>query len=545
MSERPASSRPKASAAAVSGVAQALRDGDIAAAISLACAALDRGEIHPLFLNLRASRLEQEGQDRAALADLLRAHALDPNDAHASNALGLALAKADKPFEAIKAYDAALAVAPQFAPAQFNKAWACEAVGYLDAAKQCYETAIIIDPRFAEPFARLASLAARRGDFTETVRMAQEALQRQPDHPTALQAIAAADLEIGDFEGTETHILGLLARKNLSDFDRYFVMGLLADLRERQGRFAESYVALESGNNEYYVANRPRFGGPITAVTAIKWLIDYYSGHSGGTTLLPATTGSQDFTHVFLVGFPRSGTTLLEQALAAHPDVETMEEKDAFDEPVRAFMTSPADHAKLATLNDDQRAAYRERYWERVRSYGYTGTRTVFIDKLPFHTVKLPLIAALFPNARILFAIRDPRDVVLSCIRARFRINPYMFELLRPQDAAAFYALSMSLAEAYRRALPLAIKDIRHEDLVADFDGVCRNVCNFLGIEWRESMRDFSARQRMRAVATPSARQLAQGLSRAGIGRWKNYSQQLAPLMPVLAPWVRRFGYAA
>jgi Sulfotransferase family len=134
---------------------------------------------------------------------------------------------------------------------------------------------------------------------------------------------------------------------------------------------------------------------------------------------------------------------------------------------------------------------------------------------------------------------------VLSCLRARFRINAFMIELLRPDDAAEFYAASMALAELYRKVLPLTIYDVRHEELVSDFDRVCRSVCAFIGIEWNASMRDFAARQQVRAVATPSARQLSRGLSRTGIARWRRYADQLAPLMPILVPWVERFGYVA
>lgn len=520
-----------------------LKQGDVSKASSLACAALDRGEIHPLFLNLRASRLEQQGQDRAALADLVRAHEIDPDDPSVSNALGLAFMKIGRHFEALKAYDAALKTAPQFAPAHFNKGSACEAFGYLDNAKQCYESAIAIDSRVAEPFARLASLAVRRGDFDEAVRTGREALGREPNHAAAHQALIAADLEQDRIGSAETRVQMLLGRTDLSEYDRYLVSGLLGDLRERQGRFPEAYSAFVQGNDDYYRASRPSFDPNATALAAIHWLTDYYHD----APHIPASPTAEHggaAAHVFLVGFPRSGTTLLEQALASHPAVVTMEEKEAFSESIRTFMGSPEDHAKLASLDDDRLQEYRSAYWRHVADYGCAVGGKTFVDKLPFHMVKLPLISALFPSARVLFAVRDPRDVVLSCLRARFRINPFMIELLRPSDAAIFYAASMKLAELYRKALPLTVYEVRHEELVGDFDKACRGVCAFTGIEWNASMRDFASRQQVRAVATPSARQLAQGLSCAGIGRWHRYADQLAPLMPILTPWVERFGYA-
>jgi len=221
-----------------------------------------------------------------------------------------------------------------------------------------------------------------------------------------------------------------------------------------------------------------------------------------------------------------------------------MEEKEAFVESIRAFMGTPQDHAKLATLDEGEAATYRNSYWRRVADYGHHDLRgKLFVDKLPFHTVKLPLIAALFPDAKILFALRDPRDVLISCVRARFRINPYMIELLRLEDAARFYSSVMRLAELYRQALPLTIYDVRHENLVADFEGECRGICNFLGIDRSTAMRDFAGRQKVRAVATPSAKQLSRGLSNAGVGRWRHYAEQLTPALPMLSPWLKTFGY--
>jgi hypothetical protein len=227
-----------------------------------------------------------------------------------------------------------------------------------------------------------------------------------------------------------------------------------------------------------------------------------------------------------------------------HPQVVTMEEKDAFAESVRAFMAGPEQHATLASLSPDELEPYREAYWRHVGEFGFSPGNKVFVDKHPLHTVKLPLIAALFPQAKILFAVRDPRDVVLSCLRARFRMNPYMIELLRLKDAAAFYANIMRLADHCRKSLPLMVREIRHEDLVSDFDKTAGEVCEFLGLEWTSSMRDFASHSHVRAIATPSARDIARGLSRAGVGRWRAYASQLAPVRPILAPWVKMFGYA-
>ena len=169
----------------------------------------------------------------------------------------------------------------------------------------------------------------------------------------------------------------------------------------------------------------------------------------------------------------------------------------------------------------------------------------VALDKLPLNTMKLPLIARLFPEAKILFALRDPRDVVLSCFRQRFRMNPSMYEFLTLDGAARFYDGVMRLADLYRAKLSLDLHTHRYEDLVEDFDGQTRTICDFIGLPWRAEMRDFAATLDDRSTATPSSTQVARGLYREGVGQWRRYRDQLAPVLPVLAPWVATYGYPA
>jgi hypothetical protein len=168
----------------------------------------------------------------------------------------------------------------------------------------------------------------------------------------------------------------------------------------------------------------------------------------------------------------------------------------------------------------------------------------MFVDKYPLNTLKLPLIARLFPRAKVLFASRDPRDVVLSCFRRRFKMNPAMYELLTLPGAAAFYDAVMHFADRVRPLLGLDWHEVRYETLVAAFAQETRAICEFLGLKWQADMGDFAARVQAREHATPSTAQLARGLDRSGIDHWKNYSAQLQPILAVLEPWVQRLDTA-
>ena len=166
----------------------------------------------------------------------------------------------------------------------------------------------------------------------------------------------------------------------------------------------------------------------------------------------------------------------------------------------------------------------------------------VLVDKLPLHTLSLPVIAKLFPDARILFALRDPRDVVFSCFRRRFRMNAAMFEFLRLEDAAAYYDCVMRLAALCRERMPLALLEVRHEDMVGDFEATLRRVLGFIELDWNPAVAGFADR-RGADPRTPSDVQLRRGLNAEGIGQWRRYAGPLAAVQRTLAPWVARFGY--
>src|SRR5262249_9794996 len=143
--------------------------------------------------------------------------------------------------------------------------------------------------------------------------------------------------------------------------------------------------------------------------------------------------------HAFLIGFPRTGTTLLEVALDGHPRIASLDEHELLTESVLRFLGETPDLDGLGAASEAELEVSRAAYWARVRSGGVDVAGRVFLDKYPMNTLKLPLIARLFPDARILFARRDPRDVVLSCFRRRFKMNAAMYELLTLPGAAALY----------------------------------------------------------------------------------------------------------
>jgi len=527
-------------------VADAARAGDLTRAADLAQAALTDGAEHPLLLNLRAWRKEAGGDYEGALADLNRARAIAPADVPTLNALGLCLANLDRPGDAVEAFDAAIAAKADFFPAHFNRGWALEALGELDLARQSHERAVSLNPAAGPPLACLASLAGRRGDWGVARDLALRSLALDTRQPTAVLAMAGADLAQGDFEAAKERLIDLLGWSGLTPADLALAHGLMGDVQERLDRPRQAFAHFATANAALRERYKSRFaaGGAETTPQWLAWVTDYFLTAAKPAWGPPDSLNrSPSSSHVFILGFPRSGTTLLEQVLARADDVVTLEEKDTLAPLVREFMSSPVGLDRLAAIEDEPLRVRRAAYWDRIADLGVEAGGKIVIDKLPLNTMKLPIIAKLFPDARIIFALRDPRDVVLSCFRQRFAMNASMFQFLTLDGTARFYDAVMRLADIYRTKLTLDLKLHRYEALVEDFEGATKAACAFVGARWSADMAQFASRLDGRAVATPSSTQVARGLYAAGVGQWRRYAADLAPIIPILAPWVAKFGY--
>ena len=535
--------------------AQAVREliaattaGDWDRAFALADAGIARGLSHPTLYKLRALGRERQGRLDEAIADFRAALARAPDDHAGLNAMGLCLARAGRTPEAIEALDRAIALQPGFAAAHYNKGWALESQGDLAGARGAYAQALNLEPDHVRALGSLASIAARTGAWAEARDRAGKALALEPGDPSASIALATAELGEGRAADAETRLHALLQGPGLPPHERAVALGLKGDVLDALARPAEAFAAYAEANAtlkslyagqfapgraERASAYVARLAAAFEPETPDRWRRGPGSAAASG----PARG------HVFLLGFPRSGTTLLGQVLGAHPDIVTLDEQETLVDGALRFMGGTMDLAGLAAVSPETLERLREQYWGRVAGFGADPAGRIFVDKLPIDTLKLPLIARLFPDAKVLFARRDPRDVVLSCLRRRFVVNPATFEFLDLEDAAGFYGAVMGLYRRFEATLELDLRVHRHEDLVGDFDAEALAVLDFIGAPWDEAVRGFSAR--LRDVATPSAVQIAQGLSGEGVGHWRAYREQLGPVLPALAPWVQAFGYEA
>ncbi len=527
-----------------------MQAGDHGRAADLAEAALAGGLEHPLLLNLAALKLEL--QDRVVDAERLlrRAVELAPRDLASRNALGLCLLRLERPAEALTEFDALIGLDPALPFAHVSRGNALHALGHVSLAETGYRRALELDPRQPVALARLANIAVNRGLYPEARVRAEKALALLPGYPDAVLCLAAAALGERRLEQAEGLIRGLLADPRLEPLQRAHARGQLGDILDAAKRPAEAfaeYSACNAGLREVYGR---RFGPGHDALEYVKSMNRYFelAAPAPWQTAPPLSSpGSLSAArgHVFILGFPRSGTTLLEVILEGHPDVVSLEEDELLIDGVHQFMRHPDDFDALARAAPAALDALRRAYWERAAAAGAAVEGKVFVDKYPLNSLKLPLIARLFPQAKILFACRDPRDIVLSCFRHRFRMSAPLFELLTLEGAARYYDAVMRLVLRLNSMMPLDVCLVRHEDIVTEFTREMQRICAFLNLEWAPAMGDFALRTQYRSVLTPSTAQLVRGLNTEGVGHWRTYRGELAPVLPMLNPWVTRFYYEA
>jgi tetratricopeptide (TPR) repeat protein len=250
-----------------------------------------------------------------------------------------------------------------------------------------------------------------------------------------------------------------------------------------------------------------------------------------------------------LTGFPRSGTTLLEQALDAHPDLVSSEERDFVGTEFVRAIAGERTSAPLMELLDEfpleKIAEQRPRYF-RAMEYllGESIGARMHLDKNPAYNLTIPMAMRVLPEMRLIVALRDPRDVVLSCYLRYLPVNSVSVQYLDVRRAALRYALDMSAWLKFRELLETPWCEVGYEDTVANIETQARRALETLGLPWHDAVLDY--RQRLAAdkrVTSPSYEAVAKPIYTGAIGRWRNYAKALEPALAILAPFVREFGY--
>ena len=520
---------------------------DTSRAMALALKAREDGAVDALVHHLVGLHHKNAGRLDEAVAELGLGLALEPENPRIMITVGFCLLEAGRRREAAQVFGVAVKLDPNSADASCGYGWAAESLGALDSAESGFNRALALNPRHADALAGLSGLAARRREWDAARRYAEQAAALDPNQTDALMNLARIEIGVSDFVAAEKLLREIIDRPALKPIARANARIMLGDALDGSKRYREAFDAYAQGKSElreYHAGTfgRPDSGSALDAVSEI--LTEFQESPAEGWSKAPPSAARPVYRgHAFLMGFPRSGTTLLEQVLATHPDVVTLAERPILLDAEAEFLTRDGGVKQLSAIPSEALEPFRKAYWRRAAEYGIDPTGKVFIDKHPLNTIRLPLINKVFPDGKIIFALRDPRDVVLSCFRRSFNMNASMYQFDTLENTARYYAKVMNAAAIYFDKLPLDVFRLRYEDLVTDFEATAGALCDFLGVDRTDALKDFADTARSRRIATPSSAQVGRGLYDEGMNQWPRYAFALKPALPILAPWVERFGY--
>jgi tetratricopeptide (TPR) repeat protein len=464
------------------------------------------------------------GRHDAAIVCHERALALDPDNADAHNNLGLALHAANRPSQAIGHYERALAIRPGFASTHNNLGLALQALNRHDEAIAQYRAAIAAGPGRARRHGNLGVALQEIGRLDEACRAFEQAIALAPRSGRFYRHLADCKrFTAGDPALTAMQSLAA-GRASLPEADRRQLLFALAKASADLGEHERSFGYLLEGNalkRRQIAYDEARVLGEFTRIRTVfsRELMAARRG-VGHPSALP----------VFIVGMPRSGTTLIEQVLASHPQVFGAGElTDIGDAAARMNGAGGGFPEITASLPDEVLHQFGARYVDAARARVATANRVT--DKMPLNFLFVGLIHLVLPNARIIHASRDPLDTCLSCFATLFtgdhRVAYELGELGR------YYQAYQGLMQHWARMLPGGVLlEVGYEDVVADLEGQARRIVAHCGLEWDAACLGFHGSPR--PVRTASATQVRRPIYHSSVGRWRAYGDLLKPLMEAL-----------
>lgn len=417
-----------------------------------------------------------------------------------------------------------------------------------EKAMECFERALARTRQIPDAYLELAVLYERRHRVGEALSLVEDCLRQEPGYCEAELFKARLLRRIGEPSAAAALLRRLSTSESAEPQARAQAWAEIAQALDRDGDYGGAMEAMLQCKGILLEREGPvRRESDAVLGQLLRWHGELGRAHFQRWSA--ALEGLPRQRVAVLCSFPRSGTTLLEQVLDSHPGLVSSDEREAFARDIfPAMWLSPSTPeptvGAMEALAADRLQALRQRY-VRYMSAALNepiGDR-MHLDKNPPMTLLLPAFLRLFPEARLLIALRDPRDVVLSCFMQYLPLNPNSVCYLTLERTAARYAADMGAWRRLRELIPAPWKEVRYEAAVANLEGVAKETLEFLELPWNPAVMNYRDRLQHKAVRSPTYEAVTQPLYTRSIGRWKHYERYLEPVLPLLHESLKAFGY--
>jgi tetratricopeptide (TPR) repeat protein len=417
-----------------------------------------------------------------------------------------------------------------------------------DKAMQCFERGVAMAKAIPDAQLELAVLYDRRHRVAEALALIEDCLRAEPDYLEAELFKARLLRRLKDTAGAEAIFRKLAGNNEALPFVRAQAWIEIAQQLDREGDYdgamafllrAKQVLLAEEGpfhkESEALVLHLGNLAQSLSAAHWQRW-------SEAGKAFPP-------YKMAVLASFPRSGTTLLEQVLDSHPGLVSSDEREAFGRDIFPALWRTDDKSlptaeALDSIPLERLAAQRNRYFAYMAAAlnEPIGDR-VHLDKNPTMTLLLPGMLRLFPETKLLIALRDPRDVILSCFMQYLPLNTNSVCFLSLERAARRYAHDMGVWRRFRETICSPWLEVRYEDCVMQLEREARRALEFLQLPWDPQVLGYRERLKTKAVSSPTYEAVSQPLYTSAIGRWKNYQKYLEPCLEILQLCLDAFGY--
>ena len=495
-----------------------------------------------------------------AIARFERALSLRPEFSDALQGLGAALVQAQRAEEAIVPLQQLVDQAPDSAAAHNSLGVALQVVGRLQAALTHFQLAVKLDPGFAEAENNLGKNLVAQGGAEKAIAHFERALELRPDHAETLNNLGVALTEVGradeaavslqqavaiapDYAEAQMNLMLVvhdpeLATARIAEVERVLRGPALSPEQKCQMRFAlgnlyDRQAAYDKAFQNFLLANQQQAAScPFDEKAYRRYIDRLVSTFNAAFFEACAWHGDASELPVFIVGMPRSGTTLVEQILASHAQVSGGGELEFFSRTALGLGRSSGSSEKfprsIAWLDEATATRICTQYLNCLRRVSDTALRVT--DKMPDNYHYLGLIAVLFPNARVIHCRRDPLDTCLSNYFQRFESgNCHSYDFKR---LATYYQGYERLMAHWHSVLPIRLLDLRYEELVDDQEAQSRRLIEFLDLGWDDACLEFH--KHSRTVRTASKVQVREPIYAKSVGRWKHYAPYIGALINAL-----------
>lgn len=480
-------------------------------------------------LNNLGNLLAELGEVDEAIHAFERAITLAPADIPIYLNLAEVLREAERGPPRVKVLEDARAIAPDNVRVLTDLGMAYAQVDDLDKAMETYREAIGLLDGFGEAHVEYGMLLEKLNRVDDLDALVAS-LDKEIAPPEASFLFAWQARRAGNFEAAARY--ADMIPETVLPMRRWHLVGGIAD---RLGETDKAFAAFDRMNQAAVAEARPRAGKTYRERVEDdleRWTSEWKAGWTADAP------GDEMRDPIFLVGFPRSGTTLLDTMLMGLSDLSVLEEKPMIPRLVRQTQDE-----EIASFDADRIAELRDAYFSIARENDWDDNRWL-VDKHPLNMQRTPLIKRIFPRAKFILAERHPYDVVLSCFMSNFTLNLGMRSFTDLEEAARTYD---AVWQAWNRGIELFDVDwraVRYERLVEDTRGELEPLVDWLGLEWNDRLLDHTTTAKTRGhVRTASYAQIGEQLYTRASHRWRRYAEHLGSVMPILRPWAERMGY--